>query len=131
MADRASRQPKLAWYHIRLSVFLPAIMLAAVCWGPVLSGYHRSRLQQPVIRELRKRGARVDMRWSYLTPAVADFVALKPYNPGGRVYQWTDEDMKLVGKLDTLRDVAIDYSEVTDRGLVYLRGCRQIEWFSA
>ena len=108
-----------------------AIVLATVCWGPVLLRYQRARLQQPVIKQLRMRGAHVGMRLSSLTPEVADTVTLLPYPSHESAYRWSDEDMALIGKLTTLRSVSINYSEVTNRGLQHLHGCPHLKHFSA
>ncbi len=148
--------PKRRRFALSLRLLIALIAVFALGAARVVN---RARNQQRVVAAIKRTGGHVayDYEYQYDNQEGVSVVVAVPRGPGWRIAaeRWlsdhlgtdyihgvafvalgrpratTDEDLALVGQLDTLKDVSFWRSaNITDAGLAHLRGLRRLETLS-
>ncbi len=127
VVDRIQVGTDVSFSRLRLAVRVSALVLVGIPISCMIVQYYRSWSQRDAIVKLRARGAHVGMLIGTFEPEVAHSCNLG----SGRIGSpWCDADLELVAQLDTLEELNLGYTPITDKGVVRLAGLKHLKYLT-
>ncbi len=124
----AAPYPKLRWYQWRLRSLFILTLLVAIGMSWLTVTMRDQRRQKVAAEAIRKAGGWVRAETTWLGKLLGDDSLVKVTDVRFDAYRTTDVDTQLqnLRGLSELRELGLNWTDVTDAGLAHLQGCTHL-----